>query len=437
MTTSSAAEPLAAVAGVRSSEPVTLLDVKLSADWDRAYAGEWFPLTFELFRSTHDSSPVRLHNLTCADPDVHLDIDLLQQGVTIRPGETYRFIVPLRVLRAKTVDVGMLSLYLGHTDGNGQEIVFPQIPSSKKFVVRPAIGNEITIDIESLCNYDEGTKLLLTLKHKGDSLFSDLTMNLGPAAALRAGKQTVQRTTFHPGEEEQVELVVASAELEVMLSASVKEARSEARRMLRVEPPVSRTEKRFRFLEPRRLARDQLRLYEAVADGPRRAVAEQHGVYLLEGGRKYLVEITPMQPGATGVHLKEIAGLLQVRKDEKSKEGAWVFVVDVTGPPLLRKPEQLFYEVETAEGKLSGEIPICLKAAAGRYLQVAAALGVAVTAQGAVGVARILHQVDYSLLEAVREFKPAEHFTVFFLLSIPVAWVGLRLIDWLQYQFVR
>jgi len=436
MTTSSP-PPLAAVQGVRTSEPVNLLTVKLSADWDRAYAGEWFPLTFELFRSTDHSFPVRLHNLTCADPDVHLDIDLLQQGVTIRPGETYRFIVPLRVLRAKTVDLGRLVLWLDQPDGNEKDRVVDQIPSLQKFVVRPAIGNEIAIDVEPLCNYDEGTKLLLTLKHQGDSLFRDLTMNLGPSAALRAGKQTVQRTTFHPGEEEQVELVVASAELEVMLSASVKDARSEARRVLRVEPPVSRTEKRFRFLEPRRLARDQLRLYEATEEGPRRAVPEQHGVYLLEGGRKYLVEITPMQPGATGVHLKEIAGLPQGRKDQKSKEGAWVFGGDATGPPLLRKPEQLFYEVETAEGKLSGEIPICLKAAAGRYLQVAAALGVAVTAQGAVGVARFLHQVDYSLLEAMREFKPAEHFTVFFLLSIPVAWVGLRLVDWLQYQFVR
>ncbi len=437
MTTSSAVEPLTAVAGVRSSESVKLLDVKLSAAWDRAYAGEWFPLTFELFRSTNDSSPVRLHNLTCADPDVHLDIDLLQQGVTIRPGETYRFVVPLRVLRAKTVDVGMLSLSIGCTDGNGQEIVVTQRPSLQKFVVRPAIGNEIAIAVEPLCNYDEGTKLLLTLKHQGDSPFSDLTVNLGPSAALCSGKPTVQRTSFLPGEEEQVELVVAAPKLEVLLSASVKEARSEARRVLPVEPPVSRVERRFRFLEPRRLARDQVRLYEADKDGPRRAVPEQHGVYLLEGGRQYLVEITPMQPGATGVRLNEIAGLLQVRKSEKNQQGAWVFVVDVTGPALLRKPERLFYEVETPLGKLSGEIPVCLKQSAGRFWQVAGTLGAAITVQGVVGVGRLLHQVNYSFLETLKEFRPAEHYTVFFLLSIPAAWLGLRVFDWLQYQIVR
>jgi hypothetical protein len=93
--------------------------------------------------------------------------------------------------------------------------------------------------------------------------------------------------------------------------------------------------------------------------------------------------------------------------------------------------------VETPGGKLSGEIPVCLKQSSSRFWRVAAALGLAVTAQGLVGAGKLLTQVSYSPAQALSEFKPADHYTIFFLLSIPTAWMGLRAADWLYYQIVR
>jgi hypothetical protein len=424
----------------RSAPPVPeaakLLDVKVSAAWDRAYAGEPLPVTFELYRPTTDPRPVRLHNLTSSDPDLHLDVDLLQQGVEIRPGERYHFTVPMRVLHPKLLDLSSIALRVGQKDAEGRELSAAVHPLTQKLAVRPAIGNEIAVRLESLCNYDEGTKVLLTLKHQGATPFNDLTVTLGPAAAIRSGKPTVQRACFGPGDEEQLELVVAQRELELIMVATVNGQRPEAWRTLRIDPPVPPAEKRFRFLEPRRLARDRLRIYEIAGDGKLRAVPEQKGTYLLEGGRQYRVEIRPTQPGVVAVKLNDIPGLLHVRKtEENSQESEWILVVDVTGHQLLRKPERLFYEMETPGGKLSGEIPICLTQSSSRFWQVAAALGLAITVQGVAAVGPFLQDADRSVAEAFTHFDPSKHLKVLYLLSIPAAWLGLRVVDWFQYQF--
>jgi hypothetical protein len=91
--------------------------------------------------------------------------------------------------------------------------------------------------------------------------------------------------------------------------------------------------------------------------------------------------------------------------------------------------------MDTASGKLTGEVPICLKQASWRFWQVAAALGVAVTIQGAAALGPFLQHFDYSVAEAFAHFDAHEHLKVLFLLSIPTIWLGLRVADWVQYQF--
>jgi hypothetical protein len=254
--------------------------------------------------------------------------------------------------------------------------------------------------------------------------------------AIQSGKPTVQRDRFAPGDEEQLELVVAQRELELVMVGGVNGQRPEARRKLRIEPPLPPAEKRFRFLEPRRLARDRLRIYEIVGDGKLQAVQEKKGTYLLEGGCQYQVEIQPMQPGVEKVKLNDIPGLLHIRKTEKhSQKAEWILMVDVTGHHLFRKSERLFYEMETSEGKLTGEIPICLKQSPWRFWQVATALGIAVTVQGVAAIGHFLQHAKYSFSEAFLHFDPSENLKILYLLSIPTAWMALRIADWLQYQF--
>jgi hypothetical protein len=64
-----------------------LVEVKLSGAWDRACAGEWLPVTFDVHRPTTDPRPVWLHKVATTDSEIHLNTDLLQPGVEIRPGE--------------------------------------------------------------------------------------------------------------------------------------------------------------------------------------------------------------------------------------------------------------------------------------------------------------------------------------------------------------
>ena len=418
------------------AESGQLVHVKLSGAWERACAGEWLPVIFELTHRAADGRAVRLQKLVSNDGEVQLHTDLLQPGVELRPGEVYRFTAGLCAKRAQLLDLGKLALVFTQQDESGHDLVLSVPSSTQKVQVRPSIGSEIEIRLEALCRYDEGTKILLTLKHQGSTPFEQFAVTLAPAAAIRAGKPAVARPRFGPGDEEHLELVVDQPELEVLLAASVGDLRPEARRRLRVEPPAPADGKRFRFLEPRRLARDRQRIYEIAGDRPPRAVAQPGGVYLLESGCQYRVEIVPMQPGVRAVKLNDNAGLFQVRKSERDpKLGGWVFTLDVTAPQLLRRPERLFYEMETADGKLTGEIPVSVKQSAWGYWRVALALGAATTAQGVAALGRFLRQADASLLDSLSEFNPAEHFSLFFLLSIPTAWLGLRLFDRLQYLF--
>jgi hypothetical protein len=415
--------------------PPKLVEVKLSAAWDRAYAGVRLPVTFDLSRPAPDPRALRLQRITSDDTEVQLDADLLQPEVEIRPGETYRFTVGLSVLRPKLFDLAALNLVFGHGEPGKDQVSIPIKPSTQKLIVKPAISREVKILLETLCAYQEGTKVLLTLRHDGGTHFKELELALGPAAAIRAGKSHVLRASFAPGDEEQLELVLAGSELDLTMTANIDGQRPEAHQTLRVEPPVPPSGRRFRFLEPRRLARDRHRIDEILGEGHTRAVPEQRGVYLLEGGCQYRVEILPMQPNVSDVKLNEITGLLQVRKREKTGHGGWVFTVDVTAHHLLRKPDRLFYEMDTPEGKLTGEIPICLKQSSWRFWQVAAALGAATTIQGGAALGRYLSEEAHSLVDVFARFDPAKHLSVLFLLSIPAAWVGLRFLDWLQYQF--
>src|SRR5262249_4960110 len=354
MTASSTAAP--------GAELEKVVEVKLSGAWDRACAGEWLPVTFDLYRPATEQQPVWLHKVATADHEIRLNTDLLQPGVEIRPGERYRFTVGVCVVRAKMVDLGALGLVLGRVNESGNEVLDTIPASSQGLQVRPAIGSEIAVRVEALCRYDEGTKVLLTLKHQGGTRFTDLTVSLGPAEAIRAGKPAVCRPVFAPGDEEQLELVVDQTELDLSLGASVDGQRPEARRRLGVEPPAPAGGTRFRFLEPRRLARDRQRVFEILGDSRLRAVPQPGGVYVLESGCQYRVEVVPMQPGVQAVRLNDSPGLFHVRKSERvAQQGAWHFTLDVTAPHLLRRPERLFYEMDTPEGKLTGEIPVSLK----------------------------------------------------------------------------
>ncbi len=417
-----------ATRGLVVSEQKTPLGIQL-ADGDRqVQAGEWALLTLLLSRSAGSSGAAQIKFVSCSDKDVQLDTDLLQADVEVRPGEVYRLTLPLRVACPKTVDLSTIALQVGIS---GELDVLVPLPQ-RLLPTNPAISHEVQVTLESLCAYSQGTKTELVLSHEGATRFDNFRITLGPESAIAAGKRVIHRATFSPGDREQLEVVIAGDHLEVTLSAEIEGRRISAGFRRPVPRVAARLERRFRFLEPRRLSLDQKSITE---DGSGRPVEPVHAAYPLNGEQRYKIVIRPQLPDVVEVKLHDIPGVAYVLKTEAEiGNRAWVFLLDVSGKGRFSKPERLFYDVVTPRESLTGEIHVCLKPPRFTYVTLAATLGLALTVQGFGALARFLLKPDFSLEDALGHFQMASDYQLLFALSIPFGWGTLTLYDWLQYR---
>src|SRR5262249_11088147 len=153
------------------------LKISLDADNSRALAGDWFAVRLHLERPAHLPDRVCLRNVTCSDNEVQVDGDLLHRDVKIAPGESYRLTLYLKVARPKAVAWGPLGV---GRPGFGD--LFP--PPSQLVTFRPSLAREITVRVEPICSYRAATKVQLTLKHEGQTVFHNLRATLLPDEAL-------------------------------------------------------------------------------------------------------------------------------------------------------------------------------------------------------------------------------------------------------------
>jgi hypothetical protein len=400
-----------------------------------AYAGEWVPVTLLLTRPEHSGAGVRIKNVSVPDREVQLNTDLLQSDIEVRPGETYRLTVPIKVGHPRTLDLEQFVIQVGDATGDpGKDQGVS--PPRKEIRFLPAIAREIMVSVVPLCAYEQGTKVLLTFEHQGATPYTDLAVTLGPEEAIQAGKGTLRRPSFAPGEKEQVEAVVNAERLEIHLAARAEGMQTEAALSQPVGRLLTRAERpRFRFLEPRRLSLDQ-KAVARVNGSDLQPVQPVEGAYALQCGERYQIAIRPQDPAVTDVRLRDIAGVIHVRKQEQVKDQrSWAFLVDVAWNDLFRRPERLFYDAKRGEETLTGEMPLCLLPGWGRHLRLAGVLGVAVTLQGVGALVRFLVSADYSLPEAVAHFNLSSDYQVLFPFSIPLVWAFLRLSDRLQYRW--
>jgi hypothetical protein len=416
------------------SDPRNPFVMKLIGPWERAFADEWLPLTLVLERPETCTSSACVRHVSCGDPEVQLNLDLLDRNLDIRPGETYRLTVPIRVARAKTLELKSFSLQVQDAAlpaSRGELVPLPD----KQLAVRPSLDKQIRVRLEPLCRYAEGTKAQLTLEHHGSIPLREFRVSLGPEEGLASGKRAIRRPAFEPQQKEEVEVVVNRDELEVQLVAFVGGERLQSRQCLRVGQPPRHDERRFRFLEPRRLSIDQRTAYRVGDDNSRTPLEAKDGTVRLRGGQLYEIEIRPQQPGVKSIRLHDIPGKLHVRRTEPDlAKGCWKFRIEVSFAEVFRKPEILYYEVERPEESLTGEIPLCLIAPGARGWQVAIALGLTLTLQGFTALARALNRAEFDFLAAASEFHPGRNLNLLSLLSIPMIRVGLRCADWLQYR---
>jgi hypothetical protein len=226
--------------------------------------------------------------------------------------------------------------------------------------------------------------------------------------------------------------VVAADLLEIEVAAEVNGRRAAVRLSRPIPRIVGRLERRFRFLEPRRLSLDQRAVYE---EGSQRPVEPVRAAYPLHGGQRYEVVIIPQLPDVTEVKLRDIPGTIHVLKvEEEPARRAWTFLVDVSTKGRFSKPERLFYDVIAKGERLTGEVHLQLMPPRRSHLALAATLGVAITAQGIGALARFLLKPEFSLEDALGHFHIASDYQILFLFSIPAAWGILALYDRLQYR---
>lgn len=406
-----------------------LLDIDLSEPCQQGYAGEWLPLSLLLRRPQSGEAAARVKFISCREKDVQLDTDLLQGDIEIRPGEAYRLTVPICVPSPRLLDLSAIVFQVATPGALDQLVPLPQKP----LPIHPAIGEEVKVHIQSLCAYSQGTKAQLTLTHEGRTRFDDFTVTLGPETSIAAGKRVLKRPAFGPNDEEQLEVVIAGDHLDIQLSGKV-EGRETTVRLSRPVPRVAgRRERRFRFLEPRRLSLDQKSITE---DGTGRVIEPAHAAYPLHGEQRYQIVIRPQMSDVTEVKLHDIPGVIHVRKVEAdSGKRAWTFSVDVSAKGRFSKPDRLFYDVVTPHERLTGEIHLCLKPPRLTYATLAGTLGLALTVQGVGALARFLLKPEFALEDALGHFHFASDYQVLFILSVPLALGGLVLYDWLQYRF--
>ena len=328
------------------SPPNSDLAISVQGPWDQAFAEEPFLLTVEVRRLPEHRSSVSLHSVQSNDPDISLDTTLFQPRITVRPEETYRFVLPLTVSRPKTIRLAAISLSY-QVESNA-----PLFAASVAFgaadggevVFQPSLRREIDIDLQSVCEYPHGTKVVLKLAHRRSTSFQDFQMNLEPRESLFAGKSMLRIPELKPNQSESLELIVRGSELQVTLTAGVDGNRSLDRRTLRIDPPLAIEQKRFRFLEPRTLSHSQATIVQAVDSGRDQAVPERDGVFVVSSGLDYRIVVKPnilLPNEVEEVTLESFETIFRLRKVEQ-RDGAWHFSISVHYDPLMRLPERIY-----------------------------------------------------------------------------------------------
>ncbi len=260
-----------------------------------------------------------------------------------------------------------------------------QIPTPPLRVV-PSLLKEIEVTTESICTYEHGTKVDVTITHIGRTRFDDLRLTVGPTTALHAGVSDQRRPAFVHGEKIKFTTVISSEEITLELDANVSgESVGPVTRSL-VIPPVRDVVAMapFRFLEPRKLSQADVRIFTVnEASDP---VLPNAGMYpVLGGGMKYRVTIKPAHPHPREVHLTGVSGSVEIT-DLPADQGVWAFQMVVVSNGLLTTTIALHYDVITPDGPLQGELNLAIKPRSTRLWAVALTAGAAVTVKGATAV---------------------------------------------------
>ncbi len=403
-------------------DPIT---VELLNPPRRVCVGEEVPLHL-VIRCPPGAAPAVLRTIASRDPaTAGLLADLFERDVAIRPGEVYRCTVIAVFRRSGRFPDPLFVVRVG-LDAETRSV---RVPTPAIHVV-PSLLRELRVGIESICTYECGTKVDVTVTHVGATGFEDLRIVLGPAEAIRAGVSDRIRPAFAFGERLEFTAVVGGDALELVFEASSEGERVGPVSVVAAIPPVRdmATALPYRFLEPKKLTQAEVKI--STLDESGQAVRPTSGVHDVYGaGTKYRVEIRPAHPHVSGIRLRGVSGSVEVT-DMPSDAGAWAFQMVVVTNRMLTSPEVLHYDVATPEGPQQGELNLAVRPSGTRLWIVAVTAGAAVTVKGlAAVVPALLNPGDLwsSLSLALTRVDTVWDLLPF--LSIPLIRAGLWAVD--------
>jgi hypothetical protein len=317
--------------------------VELEVEFPKtASAQEWIPLLVKVKRPDCWTSGIAVRNVSTADRSVQVDLAFLDREMIVRPGEQYRFTVPIQVPTQRDLvsDIFRIQIHQENSDQKDDSSI--PLPT-KKMRVSPSLDKEIKVTFEPICVYDEGTKGVLRIKNLGNAAFEDLTINLLPEHAIWSGKPIVQRRNFLVDAEEKIDLVLKDKEIDVKISVNIEGQRFEKMITIAVGKPAPLCDRTYVFLEPRQHFDGQIEVQEVDSIGSESGeiFSDQNSMWPLRGGMRYQIGIRSKAGGAAdSIRIRDIPGMIVVRNgEEDAKTGAWRFIIDVTSNDLLSKSE--------------------------------------------------------------------------------------------------
>ncbi len=407
--------------------------IEVADAWDCIPAGDFVPLRLVIHRPTDHDGAVTIPFVNHPDANrVSLNTDLFQREVTLLPGESYTLTLGVRFHSPGPANLA--EFYVQVNPANEQPTLV-HLPDRPVRVV-PSLSRQVKTKVERICEYDQGVKLEVLVRHVGETPWSNMEIAVGPPGRVRAGVTCHKRPILEPGQQEQFEVVIDGQELELSLAGTADGERVEDRRAMPVPsakngpnglPP-------FAFLEPRALPTDRITVLPAEGGAE---VRPGRGVIPVMAGRRYVVTVYPSHPGARDVNLLGAAGQAEV-ESMKPEGGAWAFVVTIVDNSWLTQLVRLYYDVTIPGKVLRGELYLSVRPSGVRLWAIAATAGAAVTIKGFTALAPALVNPDEpwsDLLTGFPELLQKRWTDWLQLLSIPLIRIALWVLDRLLQPF--
>ncbi|MEZ6142160.1 MAG: hypothetical protein R3B84_16485 [Zavarzinella sp.] len=261
--------------------------------------------------------------------------------------------------------------------------------------VIPNIATLIETKLETICEYDLGTKIELSVRNIGHTPLENIQITVLNKESVLSGS-TVHRIQKLPiGGEETIDFIVDGAVLHYQVQCQINDSIIQKEFHNAIQPISANrnTARIYRFMEPRSLTKDLIQWKELPKN---REIQPDYGYYNVRGPKyTYSLSIQPNDPTATEVEVFSIPGEVEFSKGQRQGKN-WVFKVTVVESPLLTRATHTDYLVHTSSGTTQGEIHLKINPTLKRYLLISITAGLMITVRSAASFRADLLEDDLS-----------------------------------------